>query len=98
MIRRPPRSTLFPYTTLFRSVGEVGAPLLDGCLVGCLFDPEQQVALLDLLPLSEMALLNEAWHPRDNIDLVDRRYTSDEIACFRHLTAHHGSHRDRRRR
>src|SRR2546426_9280617 len=29
MIRRPPRSTLFPYTTLFRSVGvenEVGAP------------------------------------------------------------------------
>src|SRR5262245_63575054 len=27
MIRRPPRSTLFPYTTLFRSVGiEVGGP------------------------------------------------------------------------
>src|SRR5438093_6756083 len=25
MIRRPPRSTLFPYTTLFRSRGEVGA-------------------------------------------------------------------------
>src|SRR3712207_6902814 len=25
MIRRPPRSTLFPYTTLFRSVGEVVA-------------------------------------------------------------------------
>src|SRR3989442_12024650 len=24
MIRRPPRSTLFPYTTLFRSVQEVG--------------------------------------------------------------------------
>src|SRR2546427_12837905 len=29
MIRRPPRSTLFPYTTLFRSV-EVAAP--DPCL------------------------------------------------------------------
>src|SRR3989454_10903811 len=26
MIRRPPRSTLFPYTTLFRS----GLPILDG--------------------------------------------------------------------
>src|SRR3712207_8067524 len=25
MIRRPPRSTLFPYTTLFRSDDEVGA-------------------------------------------------------------------------
>src|SRR3712207_8662575 len=24
MIRRPPRSTLFPYTTLFRSVSETG--------------------------------------------------------------------------
>src|SRR2546422_5035814 len=25
MIRRPPRSTLFPYTTLFRSLLEIGA-------------------------------------------------------------------------
>src|SRR2546426_3793519 len=25
MIRRPPRSTLFPYTTLFRSIAEVAA-------------------------------------------------------------------------
>src|SRR2546429_6355403 len=32
MIRRPPRSTLFPYTTLFRSAGielEKGAPPMD---------------------------------------------------------------------
>src|SRR2546422_7631659 len=28
MIRRPPRSTLFPYTTLFRSVGENISTLL----------------------------------------------------------------------
>src|SRR3712207_8653893 len=28
MIRRPPRSTLFPYTTLFRSVGPGRAPLV----------------------------------------------------------------------
>src|SRR5260370_36080668 len=33
MIRRPPRSTLFPYTTLFRSVGVAGA---FGCVVGSL--------------------------------------------------------------
>src|SRR3712207_8350161 len=26
MIRRPPRSTLFPYTTLFRSLGDVDDP------------------------------------------------------------------------
>src|SRR3712207_7369819 len=28
MIRRPPRSTLFPYTTLFRSPGDLDAPIL----------------------------------------------------------------------
>src|SRR3712207_7715161 len=28
MIRRPPRSTLFPYTTLFRSVGAMKATVL----------------------------------------------------------------------
>src|SRR3712207_7808221 len=28
MIRRPPRSTLFPYTTLFRSLGQPGVPVL----------------------------------------------------------------------
>src|SRR2546426_9263187 len=30
MIRRPPRSTLFPYTTLFRSVADDAAPFLVG--------------------------------------------------------------------
>src|SRR5256885_11753876 len=30
MIRRPPRSTLFPYTTLFRSPGEGAPGGLDG--------------------------------------------------------------------
>src|SRR3712207_8613801 len=29
MIRRPPRSTLFPYTTLFRSVATDGANAID---------------------------------------------------------------------
>src|SRR3712207_8345980 len=38
MIRRPPRSTLFPYTTLFRSTifeaGEPGGPGMGGCPPG----------------------------------------------------------------
>src|SRR2546430_12409185 len=35
MIRRPPRSTLFPYTTLFRSVfADVGEDVRDGFLRG----------------------------------------------------------------
>src|SRR2546430_11869350 len=32
MIRRPPRSTLFPYTTLFRSLHKFNA---EGCNCGC---------------------------------------------------------------
>src|SRR5258705_2031367 len=35
MIRRPPRSTLFPYTTLFRSLGAVLKPVIEGrCAFG----------------------------------------------------------------
>src|SRR3712207_8674109 len=37
MIRRPPRSTLFPYTTLFRS-SEVRAAWLDGHEIGTHFN------------------------------------------------------------
>src|SRR3712207_7846979 len=33
MIRRPPRSTLFPYTTLFRSEERGGPGQRSGCLV-----------------------------------------------------------------
>src|SRR5258708_22399762 len=35
MIRRPPRSTLFPYTTLFRSAWDCQLPVFCGlCVVG----------------------------------------------------------------
>src|SRR5260370_31498607 len=34
MIRRPPRSTLFPYTTLFRSVNSTGATVFSGIVGG----------------------------------------------------------------
>src|SRR5688572_31031023 len=37
MLRRPPRSTLFPYTTLFRSVGDVH---LHDDEVGAVVEPE----------------------------------------------------------
>src|SRR3712207_7696820 len=42
MIRRPPRSTLFPYTTLFRSpAGGVGVPL--GRVARALLVPDEDV-------------------------------------------------------
>src|SRR3712207_7407080 len=34
MIRRPPRSTLFPYTTLFRSKASIGADAYAGYYAG----------------------------------------------------------------
>src|SRR3712207_7925439 len=37
MIRRPPRSTLFPYTTLFRSVVCHGPPLVNANNKLCVF-------------------------------------------------------------
>src|SRR3712207_8726993 len=41
MIRRPPRSTLFPYTTLFRSVRVVRVGVAQVHLVAPLVDPER---------------------------------------------------------
>src|SRR5690348_18037967 len=38
MIRRPPRSTLFPYTTLFRSKAQASGQPREGPVSGCL-DP-----------------------------------------------------------
>src|SRR3712207_8883755 len=40
MIRRPPRSTLFPYTTLFRSQGVVGVETPGSQLTGFPQTPE----------------------------------------------------------
>src|SRR5437773_4849182 len=55
MRRRPPRSTLFPYTTLFRSVGK------------CLMDAHPEGAPLELAESTDNALaeaeaLAKRWH------------------------------------
>src|SRR2546430_7947423 len=39
MIRRPPRSTLFPYTTLFRSASDIAARLVSPKLAEALGQP-----------------------------------------------------------
>src|SRR2546426_6996357 len=58
MIRRPPRSTLFPYTTLFRSLCSAGAAVQNLWLAAraenlglgwvSMFDPEALAGLLRL--------------------------------------------------
>src|SRR3712207_8048083 len=50
MIRRPPRSTLFPYTTLFRSLQQralQAGERLDVEVVGRLVEQQQVAALLE---------------------------------------------------
>src|SRR6266850_8457797 len=47
MIRRPPRSTLFPYTTLFRSPNSEQVSLVDGFTVG-----SSPAAITSLVPSS----------------------------------------------
>src|ERR1035438_10879634 len=82
MIRRPPRSTLFPYTTLFRSVGVVGQiipwnfPLLmavwklaPALATGCtvVLKPAEQTPL-SALRLGE--LISEAGFPDGVVNIV----------------------------
>src|SRR3712207_8021111 len=50
MIRRPPRSTLFPYTTLFRSWQRRGNRI-NRAVFGCVLDNDVE-ALLDASPLT----------------------------------------------
>src|SRR2546422_10388686 len=65
MIRRPPRSTLFPYTTLFRSVN---VPYIVVFLnkVDMVDDPE----LLELVEVEVRDLLSQYQYPGDKIPVV----------------------------
>src|SRR3712207_7230306 len=66
MIRRPPRSTLFPYTTLFRSLRENGRDL--GPLVTYLLDSyrhaAQQAEAFGLGTWPKQ-IVHADWHPGD---------------------------------
>src|SRR2546425_7521521 len=48
MIRRPPRSTLFPYTTLFRSLRTALRRIVQTFRVGVHFTPQQNLLLTDV--------------------------------------------------
>src|SRR3712207_9097875 len=62
MIRRPPRSTLFPYTTLFRSVGEVEEGVAAARLpaeIDALGGVEAALAQADAVHVGEVHQLSE---------------------------------------
>src|SRR2546429_6888021 len=61
MIRRPPRSTLFPYTTLFRSVHAGGGVRRGNSGVGAAVRRERAAVCLDwLLPDRKSTRLNSS--------------------------------------
>src|SRR3712207_7492453 len=71
MIRRPPRSTLFPYTTLFRSRLKIHYETLLQTIVN---QPEQSIARLQLLPKQEQSrLVSQA--SKDRVFTTDRKST-----------------------
>src|SRR3712207_8899031 len=75
MIRRPPRSTLFPYTTLFRSVPPgadvVGASVLVLQVVCVLPDVEPEEDVAGGAPLHEWIVLRSEEHTSE---LQSRQY------------------------
>src|SRR3989440_2709020 len=68
MIRRPPRSTLFPYTTLFRS-------LVADVSMG-------QVGAVFALEASRLARSNADWHRLLELCALTRTLVIDEDGCY----------------
>src|SRR3712207_7582925 len=79
MIRRPPRSTLFPYTTLFRSSARESAPP-DRCAVRPIGTVSER-----LRPpvgrwgggdeASSLPPAEHSWRPKSGLIVVDRKST-----------------------
>src|SRR2546422_7113334 len=74
MIRRPPRSTLFPYTTLFRSGGPDMAP--PARQVKGATPPSDSPGQRSERPGEPVALLDHTYPPRANSDRKSTRLNS----------------------
>src|SRR5690349_24177592 len=68
MIRRPPRSTLFPYTTLFRSSADRDA----GSVPVCMFVPDRDAKLDEILTIARLTK-----GQRIQLDRISEEHTSE---------------------
>src|SRR3712207_8775924 len=73
MIRRPPRSTLFPYTTLFRSRPAFGAPSRS-LLVAFVEDPACNIACRYVCPTHCPEIQNVRRSEEHTSELQSRQY------------------------
>src|SRR3712207_8866611 len=78
MIRRPPRSTLFPYTPLFRSLAQLAVDLVHLLAIDLFARQQRGVAavgdldLLQHLANDHLDVLVVDLHALQSIDLLDR--------------------------
>src|SRR2546427_8803184 len=78
MIRRPPRSTLFPYTTLFRSEAEDDPVAIDGLVRRLFGDPfhiEKGTLEAELAAVQVADREDVGREERDLTDVIDRKST-----------------------
>src|SRR3712207_7367140 len=90
MIRRPPRSTLFPYTTLFRSLGPGRRPPIlhahpDGKGVAVDVERDVEVAWVEVRPRG----VAEARSEEHTSELQSRQYLVCRLLLEKKKNTHH---------
>src|SRR3712207_7730351 len=76
MIRRPPRSTLFPYTTLFRSLGEPSLGQAEPAR-GLPHPATDELLHLPLRPVADLADVGRERRPLPVDDVRSEEHTSE---------------------
>src|SRR3712207_9064573 len=95
MIRRPPRSTLFPYTTLFRSPIHISLPLLEdfAALGGESALPEEDRVALDTVKRSPRVRHREVRRLKESaLRRAHQQFIASERAVDRKSTRLNSSH------
>src|SRR5687768_17758011 len=84
MIRRPPRSTLFPYTTLFRSETEVrGGPVVPAAALRALHPVGGVVAEVEVVPRGGIGIRHRGEDRKSTRLNSSHGYISYAVFCLK---------------